>query len=40
MTLDDFLKHVEAGGALDTPEIYRLMDEMSEEARRITSLVR
>ncbi len=36
MTLDDFLKHVEAGGALDTPEIYRLMDEMSEEARRIT----
>lgn len=36
MTLDDFLNHIEAGGALDTPEIYRLMDEMSDEARRIT----
>ena len=36
MTLDDFLKHIDAGGALDTPEIYRLMDEMSDEARRIT----
>lgn len=36
MTLDEFLKHIEAGGILDTPEIYRLMDEMSEEARRIT----
>ena len=29
MTLDDFLNHIEAGGALNTPEIYRLMDEMS-----------
>lgn len=36
MTLDDFLNHIKAGGALNTPEIYRLMDEMSEEARRIT----
>ena len=36
MTLDDFLKHIEAGGTLDTPEIYRLMDEMSDEARRVT----
>ncbi len=36
MTLDDFLKHIEAGGALNTPEIYHLMDEMSDEARRIT----
>lgn len=36
MTLDDFLNHIEAGGALNTPEIYRLMDEMSDEARRIT----
>ena len=30
MTLDDFLNHIEAGGALNTPEIYRLMDEMSD----------
>ena len=36
MTLDDFLNHIEAGGALNTPEIYRLMDEMSDEARRVT----
>ena len=36
MTLDDFLNHIEAGGALNTPEIYRLMDELSDEARRIT----
>jgi len=36
MTLEEFLLHVEAGGALDKPEIYRLMDEMSDEARRIT----
>lgn len=36
MTLDDFLKHIEAGGVLNTPEIYCLMDEMSDEARRIT----
>lgn len=36
MTLKDFLNHIEAGGALNTPEIYRLMDEKSDEARRIT----
>ncbi len=36
MTLDDFLKHVAAGGALNTPEIYQFMDEMSDNARRIT----
>ena len=36
MTLDDFLNHIEAGGVLGTPELYRLMDEMSDEARRIT----
>lgn len=36
MTLDDFLNHIETGGMLNTPEIYRLMDEMSDEARRIT----
>lgn len=36
MTLDEFLNHIEAGGALNTPEIYRLMDEMSDAARRIT----
>lgn len=36
MTLNDFLNHVGAGGSLNTPEIYRLMDEMSDEARRIT----
>ncbi len=36
MTLDDFLSHIKAGGALNTPEIYQLMDEMSDEARCIT----
>ena len=36
MTLDDFLNHIGAGGVLGTPEIYRLMDEMSDEARRVT----
>ena len=36
MTLDDFLQHVKARRPLDTPEIYRLMDEMNDEARRIT----
>lgn len=36
MTLEDFLNHIKAGGALNTPEIYRLMDEMSDQARRIT----
>ena len=36
MTLDDFLNHIAAGGALNTPKIYRLMDEMSDAARRVT----
>ena len=31
MTLDDFLNHIEAGGALNTFLIYRLMDEISRE---------
>ena len=30
------MNHIETGGALNTPEIYRLMDEMSDEARRVT----
>ncbi len=36
MTLNDFLAFVKTGQALDTPEIHRLMDDMSNEARRIT----
>lgn len=36
MTLNEFLEYVKTRQPLDTPEIYRLMDEMSEEARRIT----
>ncbi|CCX47275.1 uncharacterized protein BN813_00751 [Bacteroides sp. CAG:927] len=36
MTLDNFLKHIDSGGMLNTPEIYRFMDKMSDEARRIT----
>ena len=36
MTLNEFLEYVKTQQPLDTPEIYRLMDEMSEEARRIT----
>ena len=36
MTLQEFLDYVKTGQALDTPEIYRLMDDMSEEARRVT----
>lgn len=36
MTLDEFLQHTAKGGSLDTPEIYCLMNEMSDEARRIT----
>lgn len=36
MTLDTFLKHTEARKPLDTPEIFRFMNEMSDEARRIT----
>lgn len=36
MTLQQFLDYVTTGKPLDTPEIYRLMDDMSEEARRLT----
>lgn len=36
MTLDTFLEHVKAQKPLDTEEIYGFMDEMSDEARRIT----
>ena len=36
MTLNEFLKHANARLPLDTPEIHRFMDEMSEEARRVT----
>lgn len=36
MTLTDFLAFVQTRKALSTPEIHRFMDEMSDEARRIT----
>ena len=36
MTTDDFKEYVKTGQALDTEEIHRFMDEMSDEARRIT----
>lgn len=36
MTLDRFLLHAGAGKPLDTEDIFRFMDEMSEQARRIT----
>lgn len=36
MTLDTFLKHTEARKPLNTPEIFSFMNEMSDEARRIT----
>lgn len=36
MTLNDFLEYVKTGEPLDTPEIQTLMNEMSNEARRIT----
>lgn len=36
MTLNEFLEFVKTRQPLNTPEIYRLMDEMSDEARRIT----
>ncbi|MDE5760096.1 MAG: hypothetical protein K2I11_03875 [Bacteroides sp.] len=29
MTPDDFLNHIKADGALNTPEIYQIMDEMN-----------
>ena len=36
MTLEAFLQYVKTGRPLDTPEIGRFMDEMSDQARRIT----
>ena len=36
MELKTFLEHVKERNPLDTAEIYRFMDEMSDEARRIT----
>ena len=36
MTLDRFLLHAGAGKPFDTEDIFRFMDEMSEQARRIT----
>ncbi len=36
MTLEDFLEHVGTRRPLDTPEVYRFMDAMSDRARRIT----
>lgn len=36
MTVKDFKEYVKTGLALDTEEIHRFMDEMSDEARRIT----
>ena len=36
MTLNDFLAYVATGKPLNTPEICSFMDEMSNEARRVT----
>lgn len=36
MALEEFLEHVKTRGPLNTPEIHRFMDMMSNEARRIT----
>ncbi len=36
MTLNEFLEYVKSRRALNTPEIQQFMDEMSNEARRIT----
>ena len=36
MTVKDFKEYVKTGLALDTEEIHRFMDEMSDEARRVT----
>ena len=36
MTIEDFKNYVKTGQALDTEEIHRFMDEMSDEARRVT----
>ena len=37
MTTDAFKEYVKTCRALDTEEIHRFMDDMSNEARRITS---
>lgn len=36
ITLEQFRRHVAEGKTLDTPGLYRFMDAVSEEARRIT----
>ena len=36
MILNEFLTYARTGQALDTPDIHRFMDEMSDAARRIT----
>lgn len=36
MKIEDFKEYVKTGKALDTEEIRRFMDEMSDEARRVT----
>ena len=36
MELEDFLAYVKTGKALATEEIGRFMDEMSDEARKVT----
>lgn len=36
MTVKDFKEYVKTGLAFDTEEIHRFMDEMSDEARRVT----
>ena len=36
MTVKDFKEYAKTGLALDTEEIHRFMDEMSDEARRVT----
>lgn len=37
MTLNEFLEYVQLRRALNTPEIQQFMDDMSNEARRVTS---
>ena len=36
MTLEDFLRYVETGKPLSTPDVAEFMHRMSDEARRIT----
>ena len=36
MNIEDFKEYVKTGQALDTEDIHRFMDEMSNEARRVT----